>query len=57
MNDLTELQEIIKELHPDERTALREWLNGFEGYALIFLNPPEFAWPALGRSTAPPRLI
>ena len=32
MSRLTEIQKVIKELRPCERTALREWLNGYEGY-------------------------
>jgi hypothetical protein len=39
MSRLAEIQEVIKELRPDERAALREWLNGYDGNALIFLNP------------------
>lgn len=39
MSKLAEIQEVIKELRPDERTAIREWLNGYDGNALIFLNP------------------
>ena len=39
MSGLAELQEVIKGLRPFERTALRDWLNGYEGNALILSNP------------------
>jgi hypothetical protein len=31
MSGLVEIQETIKELRPDDRAALRDWLNGYEG--------------------------
>ena len=39
MGGLAEIQELIKGLRPFERTALRDWLNGYEGNALILSNP------------------
>jgi hypothetical protein len=48
MSRLAEIQETIRELQPEERTALRDWLNGYEGNALIFLNPSDSSyqlWP------------
>ena len=39
MSNLAEIQEIIEELQPDERAALRDWLNGYDGNALIFWSP------------------
>jgi hypothetical protein len=31
MSGLVKIQETIKELQPDDRAALRDWLNGYEG--------------------------
>ena len=31
MSGLVKILEIIKELQPDDRAALRDWLNGYEG--------------------------
>ena len=39
MGGLAEVQELIKGLRPFERAALRDWLNGYEGNALILANP------------------
>jgi hypothetical protein len=47
---LADIQESIKELRPDQRATLCEWLNGYEGNALIFLNPSEYALPGSARS-------
>lgn len=41
VSGLAEIQEIIQKLLPDQRAALCEWLNGYEGNALIFLNPSD----------------
>jgi len=49
-SDLAEIQQSIKELPPDQRATLCEWLNGYEGNALIFLNPSEYALPGSARS-------
>jgi len=49
-SSLAEIQESIKELRPDQRATLCEWLNGYEGNALIFLNPSEYSLPGLRRS-------
>ena len=38
MGGIAEIQELIKGLRPFERTALRDWLNGYEGNALILSN-------------------
>jgi hypothetical protein len=38
MSRLAGILEVIKELPPDERAALREWLNGYDGNVLIFSN-------------------
>jgi hypothetical protein len=54
-SSLAEIQESIKELHPDQRATLCEWLNGYEGNALIFLNPSEYVLPDFGRLGEPPR--
>jgi hypothetical protein len=54
-NSLAEIQEIIKELRPDQRATLCEWLNGYEGNALIFFNPFEYLLPGLARSAGPLR--
>ena len=50
MSGLVKIQEIIKELQPDERATLCEWLNGYEGNALIFLNPSDSSCHGLGGS-------
>ena len=39
MSRLAGILEVIKELPPDERAALRDWLNGYDGNVLIFSNP------------------
>jgi len=52
---LAEIQESIKELHPDQRATLCEWLNGYEGNASIFLNPSDYLLAGLGRMGEPPR--
>jgi hypothetical protein len=52
-SDLAEIQQSIKELPPDQRATLCEWLNGYEGNALIWLNPSEYVLPGLGRSVEP----
>ena len=47
MSGLAQIQELIKGLRPFERTALGDWLNGYEGNALIPANPldsPFQAW-------------
>jgi hypothetical protein len=31
MSGLVKIQETIKELQPDDRAALRDWLNGHKG--------------------------
>jgi len=49
-SSLADIQESIKELRPDQRATLCEWLNGYEGNALIFLNPSEYALPGSARS-------
>ena len=54
-SSLTEIQQSIKELRPDQRATLCEWLNGYEGNALIFLNPSEYVLPGLSRSAEPLR--
>jgi hypothetical protein len=46
MSGLAELQELIKGLRPFERTALRDWLNGYEGNALILSNPLDTSFQA-----------
>jgi hypothetical protein len=50
---LAEIQQSIKELPADQRATLCEWLNGYEGNALIFLDPSEYALSGLGRSVEP----
>lgn len=45
-NSLAEIQDCIKELQPEQRAALCEWLNGYVGNALIFLSPSEYVSPA-----------
>jgi len=47
MGGLAEIQELIKGLRPFERTALRDWLNGYEGNALISLESVEFVAPCM----------
>jgi hypothetical protein len=32
LSGLVKIQEIIKELRPNDRAALRDWLNGYEGW-------------------------
>jgi len=55
LSRLGEVQEAIKHLPSSERVALGEWLNGYEGSVLIFLNPPDSS--ASGRPAAPrPRI-
>jgi len=54
-SSLAEIQESIKQLRPDQRATLCEWLNGYEGNALIFFNPSEYVLPNLGRSVEPLR--
>jgi len=54
-SSLAEIQESIKELRPDQRASLCEWLNGYEGNALIFVNPSEYVLPGLAGSVEPPR--
>jgi hypothetical protein len=49
-SSLAEIQESIKELRPDQRATLCEWLNGYEGNALIFVNPSEYVLSGLGTS-------
>jgi hypothetical protein len=44
MSTLAEIQETITEIQLEERTALRDWLNGYEGNALIFLNPSDSSY-------------
>lgn len=58
MSNLIEIQEIIKELQPDERAALRDWLNGYDGNALIFWSPFDSPCQSgVDGEFAPPRLI
>jgi len=52
-SSLAEIQESIKELRPDQRATLCQWLNGYEGNALIFLDPSEYVLPGLTRSVKP----
>jgi hypothetical protein len=48
-SSLAEIQQSIKELRPDQRATLCEWLNGYEGNA-FFWNPSEYALLGLRRS-------
>jgi len=57
LSRLGALQETIKQLPSSERAALREWLNGYEGSVLIFLNPPDSSDQRWERPAAPGPLI
>jgi hypothetical protein len=45
-HSLAEIQDSIKELRPEQRATLCEWLNGYEGNALTFLGASEYVPPA-----------
>ncbi|MBV8353316.1 MAG: hypothetical protein JOZ21_13680 [Verrucomicrobia bacterium] len=45
-HSLAEIQDSIKELRPKQRATLCEWLNGYEGNALIFLSASKYVPPA-----------
>lgn len=50
MGGLAEVQELIKGLRPFERAALRDWLNGYEGNALVLANPLDSSFQAWNQS-------